>query len=157
MICLTHYTRYTLIFEIDERTTRIRVEETNSALRIFASIGLRFDNKDAHPASMKEVNFTLHRGGVEIFTLWAILRITSNGVQVRKEDFEGMMIQDHRLTPWYELEIMLGLLRQPLILPITTCSEFRCNLAGISQYYQLILHPYWEAALRPEGTDQITV
>jgi hypothetical protein len=158
---LDELTKHRLVFEIDERTTKISVHETNSTLRIFATIGIRFNNKDAHPDSMKQIKLTLHRGGKEIFTLWALLRISSNGVQIGKESFEGMMIQDHRLTPLYELEFMLGIEDDR----IKKASDFTYNdflrvsmqAGGHQPVLSANLHPYWDAALRPEGTDQVTI
>jgi hypothetical protein len=113
---INQLTEHKLTFEMDLRNTNIRVEEStpqdeSHSIRIMASIQLRFENNDVHPTSMKELDITLHRLALvdglpraEIFTFLAILRISSNGIQIDKKDFEGMMIQEKRLTPFYLIE-----------------------------------------------------
>jgi hypothetical protein len=165
---LDELTKHKLIFEIDERSTSIRVDQTKSAIRIFANIQLWFENMDIHPLSVKGINFTLHRMGIkrvrdasDIYTLLAILRVSSNGVPINKDDLEGMMIQERRVTPFYLIEAMLAIedeqIRAAADLDFLTYIKVVLRGSGSQPEFTAKLFPHWEAALGREGMSQITV
>ena len=161
--------KHKLIFEIDIRKTIIRVEQTKSALRIYADIQLRFENRDIHPLSVKNIDITLHRMGIEnvkssadIFTLFAILRVTSNGVQLNNDVFEGMTIAGHQLSSYYLIETMIAIEDEENIktaedLDVTDYLRITMQSSGTQPELTAKLHPYWEAARRVGGTRQIHV
>ncbi len=168
-------TEYKLIFEIDLRNTRVRVEESRPnqgephSIRIMANIQLRFENRDIYPLSMKGLDITLHRLGVvdglpraEIFTFLAILRITSNGIQINKRDFEGMMIQERRLTSFYLVEAMIAIENDEEIerskdLDVVHFLRVSMKAGGYQPEFAAHLHPHWPEALEEGGTDQVFV
>jgi hypothetical protein len=165
---LEELTKHKLIFEIDERNTRVRVEQTKSALRIFANIQLWFENMDIHPLSVKEIDISLHRYGIkdvrdaaDIFTLFAILRVSSNGVPINKNELEGMMIQERRVTPFYLIEAMLAIedeqIKTATDLDAVTYIKVTMRSSGYQPEFTAKLFPHWPAALEDKGTSQIFV
>jgi hypothetical protein len=160
-----------LIFEIDLRNTKVRVEQhkTNSPVRIFLQLQLRFDNRDVYPTAFKQLTFALERYGIKdvrpgakIFTFWSIYQIRSNGVPIKKDQFEGMMIQGRRLTPWYMIDVMIGIedpdqIRNAEDLDVTDFIEVTMESSGYQKPLKAKLHPHWKAAVTNEGTDQIIV
>ena len=110
---------------------------------------------------MNQLYFTLRRGSTEIFTSHAILRITSNDIQIKKEDFEGMKVQRRRLTPFYQLEVMLGIesdeIKSAADLGIADSLVLTMQSSGYQPEMAARLYPYWEAALKDGGTDRVVV
>ncbi|SRR6266404_1406305 len=106
--------KHKLIFEIDERSTTVELVENQDkspSLGIRAKIRLRFENKDLHPMSMKRLNLTLHelqanKQPREFFTTISF-RYSMDGTEIKRDDFEGMMVQDRRLTPFYLVDAFM--------------------------------------------------
>jgi hypothetical protein len=107
-------TEHKLVFEVDERKTRVNLYEPDGQLvrlAIAAKIALRFENKDIHPISMKRLNVTLHKlqpeqPAKDIDTTITFI-YSSSGTRIKDDDFEGMMIQGRTLTPFYLVEAIL--------------------------------------------------
>lgn len=165
---LEELTKHKLIFEIDQRHTVIRVQQTENAIRIFANIQLRFENKDIYPLSVKGIEISLHRHGIEdvreasdVFTLFAILRLSSNGAPINKDELENMMVQERRVTPFYLIETMLAIedeqIKAATDLDVTDYLRITLHSSGHQPAFVAYLHPYWTAALGNEGTNQSVV
>ena len=98
--------KHKLIFEIDARASQFFLQERpDKRVVVLAGIRLHFVNKDVHPWSMMSLDLSLHdlQEGVDIFTLWSA-RYSSNGVEIEREQFEGMLVQAGRTTPFYLFE-----------------------------------------------------
>lgn len=165
---LEELTKHKLIFEIDERSMRIRVEQTKSSIRIFANTQLRFENRDTYPLNVKGIDITLHRSGIkgvrgaaDIFTLFAILRLSSNGVLINKDELENMMVQERRVTPFYLIEAMLAIedeqIKTATDLDVTDYIKITMRGSGYQPDFTAELYPYWKAALEDEGTSQMVL
>ena len=165
---LEELTKHKLIFEIDERSTRIRVEQTKSAIRVFANIQLRFENRDTYPLSVKGIEITLHRLGIkgvrdaaDIFTLFAILRLSSNGAPINKDELENIMVQERRVTPFYMIEAMLAIqdsqIKTATDLDVTDYIKITLRGSGYQPDFTAKLYPYWKAALEDKGTSQLVI
>jgi hypothetical protein len=157
-----------LIFEIDERNTVIKVQETNSAIRIFANIQLRFENRSAHSLSLKGLDMSLHRNGIvnkrsaaDIFTLFAILRVSRNGEQINKEELEGLTFDGHQLSPFYLFEAMLGIddekVKTAQDLDPVHYLRITMQASGGEPKFTADLYAHWQGALKEKGTSQIHV
>lgn len=173
-------TEQKLIFEIDLRNTRIGLEprweeplgktlqDDPCPVRIMANIQLRFENKDTYPLHMKGLTATVHRYGIkdrrpasDIFTWFALLRVTSHGLLISNKDFEGMAIAGRQLSPAYLVELMLAVqddqIKTAADLDTLDYIILTMESSGYQEPVKAYLHPYWKAALEPKGTDQITV
>jgi hypothetical protein len=152
-----------LIFEIDERNTTLRLEQTNSAIRIWLHLQLRFENKDIHPLSVKSINITLHRMGIvnvreseDVFTLFAVLRLSSNGAQINKDALEGLTIAGRQVSPFYLVEAMIAIEDEQ----IETAKDLSAGdyllvtmqSSGHQPEFTAKLHPHWEGTLEQGGT-----
>jgi hypothetical protein len=164
---LAELTRDKLVFEIDGENTTIRVNEAGSeqsglVIRIWLDVQLRFENLDEHSTSMKRLNFTLHRGGSEIFAWLSVAQYSSNGIPINKKDIEGMMIQGNRLTPWYSVRAALTVADNQIV-HATDLRDGRDYIAltmyagGYQPPFTARLIPHWSAALEPNGTKQMSV
>lgn len=101
--------KYKVLFEVDERASRVHLQERpDGRVVVLAEIRLRFENKDIYPWSMKALDMTLHdfQAGKEIYTL-ITAKYSSNGVDIKREQFEGMLIQGGRVTPFYLFEVIM--------------------------------------------------
>jgi hypothetical protein len=145
-----------LVFEVDERYSRVYLQErSEQRVVVLAEIRLRFENQDIHPTSMKSLDMTLHnlQGGEEIST-WISAKYSSNGVYIEREQFEGMMIQGRRLTPFYAFEVIMTIddekiktasdLNGTHYLRITMDSSHQKPFAGL-------LFLSWEDAFKDDG------
>jgi hypothetical protein len=158
-------TKHKLTFEVDLRNTKIRIEETNSAIRVFGALKLRFENKSTTSLAMKNLNITLHRQAIkkvrpaaDIFTLFAILRISMNDTPIPKNQFEGMEIQGNRLTSFYLIEFMLAIEDEEIIkkaqdLDVITYLQVSMQSSGYQPEFVTDLYPNWDGALTAEGTE----
>jgi hypothetical protein len=161
-------TKHKLIFEIDQRHTVIRVEQTKSALRIFANIQLRFENKDIYPLYVKGVEISLRRYGIEgvrkaseIYTRFAVLRFSSNGTSLNKSELENMLVQERRVTPFYMIETMLAIedehIKDASDLDAVTYLMVTLRSSGSQPEFSAKLFLSWESALTSEGTSVLSV
>lgn len=162
-------TKHQLVFEIDLRHTSVTIENTLSGVRIFLSLRLRFENRDDHSRAMKRLNITLHRSAVrnvhpaaEVYTLFAILRISMNSIQIPTDQFEGMEIQSHRLTPFYDIEAMLAVqddenIKNPEDLDAGDYLRIWMDGSDYQREFVADLHPHWEAAMNDKGTSILFV
>lgn len=157
-------TEYKLSFEIDERTTRVYLYEPKSTLEslaLAAKIKLRFENKDTHPISMKRLDVKLCRlvpeqEAKEIYTTITLM-YTSNGKQIKEEDFEGMMIQDRRLTPFYSVEAVMVIddeeVKSASDLDGLCFLRLTMEAGGYQPLFSADLFLSWKDALKETGTD----
>jgi hypothetical protein len=164
----TKYEARTLILEIDQRrqsSTNIRVEQTQSATRIFVTLDFRLDNRGDYPCYMKSVKVALHRrGDAEPIWMWfAFLRATNNGKQIATEDVEPMRVDGHQLTGLYSVVFMLGTPEtdegsaEPLNLDANYFLRVSMEPSGFQPMTIADLNPYWTAALCEGGTNQICI
>lgn len=160
--------RNKLIFEVDQRNSRVRVEQTKSAIRIWLNLQLRFENKGIHPLSVKRFDISLHRMGIvdvrdheDIFTLFAILRVSSNGVRLNKDALEGLTIAGHELSPFYLIETMIAVedehIKTAEDLDAVTYLRVAMQSSGNQPEVTAELHAHWKGALGDEGTSLILV
>lgn len=161
-------TEHKLVFIIDHNGTRVRVDETQSGLRVFLTLNLRFDNRDIHPSHMVRLDASMVRYGIkkqrpfsDIFTYFALLGVSYNGVVIDKEAFEGMRVAERQLTQPYKVELMLGIedeqVKRAADWDTLDTIVLKMETSGYQAPFSAYLHPYWEAALRQDGTDQISI
>jgi hypothetical protein len=114
-------TKYKVKFRIDEVSTRVFVQQSSEEIAVItAKIKHQFENEDTHPWTMKQLHLTLHKRdgednlippkkSKEIYThvLSDQYMHGSNLSEIPRDQFEGMLIQDGRVTPWYIAVIML--------------------------------------------------
>jgi hypothetical protein len=155
-----------LIFEINKPRTSIRVDQSPSALRIWLDIELRFENKDTYPIAFKHFDVSMHRYGIkdqqpgfDIGIRFAIVSILCGGASIALRDFEGMMIQERRLTPFYSLRIMIGVeddqIQQAKDLDILDTIHLAMHGSGDQLPLVASLHPHWELARERENGTQL--
>jgi hypothetical protein len=101
------------------------------------------------------------RSAGEIFTLFGILRLSSNGVQINKNDLEGMMVQGRRVTPFYLIEAMLAIeddeIQTAIDLDAVTYLKVTLRSSGYQPEFTAKLIPNWKGALESEGTSLVIV
>jgi hypothetical protein len=107
-------TRYKLKFKINEVSSRIFVKVPSIDLPVIeAKIKLQFENEDIHPWTMKGLRLTLHKleppepQEIYTFVLEDEYMHSSNKQPIPRDEFEGMLIQGGRVTPWYTCRISL--------------------------------------------------
>jgi hypothetical protein len=158
-----------LLFEINKANTTIRVDQSNSAIRIWLDVELRFENKDTYPIAFKYFDVSMYRYGTknqkpgfDIGIKFAFLRITSGGVPIEIKDFEGTMIQERRLTPFYRIYMMIAVeddqIQRAEDLDVLDTLRLAMHSSGDQAPLVANLHPHWHIARKREnGTNLITI
>ncbi len=166
---LNELTAHKLVFEIDKRNTVIKVEQTNSALRIFADIQLRFENNDTQQRSIKRFDVSLHQGGIvdgrnaaEVFTLFFISDISRDGMPINRDKFEGLTLAAGELSPFYMIRTILTVedgshIKSAEDLDPGHYLHIAIESSGYQPEFTANLHPHWSAACSDKGTTQIVV
>lgn len=160
--------RHKLIFEIDARKTTVRVEQTNSALRIWLNLQLRFENKDIHPLAVKDIRVGVYRRGVQdrlasrdVTVRFGVLRVSSNGVEMRKDILEGLSVAGREVSQLYMLETVIAIEADD---EIATAEDFEVNdclrvimkSSGDQPDFKNDILPSWRAA-KGQASDSIIV
>lgn len=157
-----------LIFEVNKANSRIRVDETETALRLWLTVELRFENKDTYPVGFKFFDVSMRRFGIkdvrpasEIGIRFGFMRITSRSIPIELKDFEGVMIQERRLTPFYLIELMIAIeddqIQRAEDLDVTDYLCFSMHSTGDNSPLIAILHPNWESARGEHGTSLMII
>jgi hypothetical protein len=106
-------TKYKIEFKVDEVSSRVFTQATSKdTVLIQAKIKLQFENKDIYPWSMKELKVTLHKLEPQLpeITTYVVNDEYMDGSDkqsIPRDQFEGMLIQGGRVTPWYTYWIWL--------------------------------------------------
>lgn len=106
-------TRYKIEFKVDEVSSRVFTQAASKdTVMIQAKIKLQFENKDIYPWSMKELKLTLHKLEPRFpeITTYVVNDEYMDGSakqSIPRDQFEGMLIQGGRVTPWYTCWIWL--------------------------------------------------
>jgi hypothetical protein len=162
-------TQHKLFFEIDERETRIELVEKpdkDLSVGIRARIKLRFENKDIHPMSMKRLDLTLmemvannpRRDCSTVVSFQYHGTGAGYPTEIKGDEFEGMMIQGRRLTPWYLIDSLMLVTDDEKIKKADDLSSglyfLRLSMdAGEYQAgFKADLFLSWDAAAKPDGT-----
>jgi hypothetical protein len=107
---LATWNTHKLVFEVDQ--SKSRVSSANGLLRL--TIFIRFENRDTHRWSLKGLDFTLHHQvtGTETKDLFTMItvRYALNGIEIPKQEFERMLIQDGVVTDSYEVTVDMHIL-----------------------------------------------
>jgi hypothetical protein len=151
-----------LVFEINQPKTTVRVEQTESALCVWLGIELRFENKDTFPIAFKRFDISMYRYGIkdqrpgfDIGVQFALLRIMQDQKSIEVKDFEGMMIQERRLTPSYYLYFMMAIeddqIEKATDLDILDTIYLTMHSTGDQESLVAHIHPHWNLAR--EGKD----
>lgn len=161
---LAKLNEHKLIFEVDQRATRVYLKEYPNQyplLGIVAQIKLRFENKDIHPMSMKRLDLSLHelqpeKPTKDIYTAISF-RYSMNGTEIKRDEFEGMMIQGRRLTPFYLVEATMPIDDEAVKSSndLTSLHFLRLTMdaGGYQATFSGDLFLSWKHALGDKGTD----
>lgn len=102
--------KHKLIFEVDTRNTTVRVEQAD-VLRIWIKLQLRFKNRDIYPMNVTGISLGFHRRGVmgqwerrDLSVLYGILRLSREGVELRKDTLENLEVPGRGVTLFYMIE-----------------------------------------------------
>jgi len=169
LYAISYYRRFekliehNLVFEIDQRWksgTKVMVEKTGRAMRIYLALELRFENRGDAPRYMKTIKVALHRRGDAdaVWTWFTLLSVTNNGNQIDVYDFEPMRVDGHQLTDFYLVRFMLSTPDDETIeLDANYFLRFSMEASDFQSVATADLNPYWDEALREGGTNQISI
>ena len=164
-------TRYKVKFRIDEVSTRIFVQQSSEGIAVItAKIKHQFENEDTHPWTMKQLHLTLHKRdgedkwvppkkSKEIYTHVLSDQYmhgsAQNSSEIPRDQFEGMLIQDGRVTPWYIAVIML--MHTGEIKDLTSDYFLRLSMdASNQQPFEANMFIDWADASRDNGASVIS-
>jgi hypothetical protein len=161
--------KYKLIFEVDARHTRVRIEQTKSALRIWLDLQLRFENRDIHPLVVKGLSIGFHRRGIQdqiatrdVLVLFGIVGVNCGGIPMTKEILENLSVAGREVTPFYMIKIFLAIeadeeIRTAEDIKANDCLRLTMKSSGYQPDFTVDIHPSWHGAMKDEGSDLIFV
>jgi hypothetical protein len=107
-------TKNKIEFDVDEGKSKVSFADD----LLVAGIVIQFENKDIHPWTMKGLDFSLHRTvGKKVEDIFTMLNITYavSGIDIPKDQFEGMLIPDGRVTPFYEAKVGIHIIDKEFV------------------------------------------
>lgn len=105
---------------------------------------------------MKNIDVGLHQmwPPKEIST-YITQRYVLDGVEIARDSFEGMMVQERRLTPWYVVEAFMTInddeVNSPANLEWNHYLKVTMSAGGHQSSFEGYLFASWERALSDEG------
>jgi hypothetical protein len=159
-------TKHKIKFKIDEVVSRVFVQvPLDGLIKIVAKIRLQFENEDVHDWTMKRLNLTLHSLEPEPKEIYTFVISdeylhSSNSQSIPREQFEGMLIQSGRVTPFYMCIITLQTATKGLNRPEDLKRHYILRLsmdASNQEAFSTNIYVDWAEAAQPNGAGLLSI